>query len=118
MNSFQNHQRRTKKGKIKFFEDEEQDRFNLMQQDLLPFSVHYNVLIHPKNLGIVIPEIMKQNEKWVKEEKKLLDKHINMIIVENSKNYRKQKRAYDHGLASFIKKNYDNLSQKRWKYIL
>jgi len=41
-----------------------------MQNDILPFSIHYNQLIHPKNYDIMIPEIMKQNEKWVKEERK------------------------------------------------
>ena len=32
--------------------------------------------------------------------------------------YQKQRRDYDIQLANFIKKHYETLSEKRWKYIL
>ena len=42
-----------KKGRIKFAEDDEsQDKFNLTQTDLLPYSLHYNILIHPSNYDL------------------------------------------------------------------
>lgn len=68
---------KTKRARIKFLEEDDMaDRLNLMQTDILPYSIHYNLLIHPKNYDLTIPEIMKQNDKWVKEERKFFDKQI------------------------------------------
>lgn len=60
---------KARKFRIKFSEDEEdkQDRLNLIQTDIYPYSLHYNIVLHPKNYDITIPEIMKISEKWIKE---------------------------------------------------
>ena len=72
---------RNKKGRIKFYEEEETpDRLNLMQNDILPYSLHYNLVVHPKNYDIMVPEIMKQNEKWAREERKIFERHIEIIM--------------------------------------
>ncbi len=58
---------KTKKGRIKFYEEEEAvDRLNLMQTDILPYSTHYNLLIRPKNYDMTLPEMMKQHDKWIR----------------------------------------------------
>ena len=46
-----------KKARIKFYDDEEDkiDKYNLMQTDIFPYSIHYNLLIHPKNYDLTIP---------------------------------------------------------------
>ena len=46
-----------KKTRIKFYDDEEDkiDKYNLMQTDIFPYSIHYNLLIHPKNYYLNIP---------------------------------------------------------------
>lgn len=63
MNTFS----KSRKNRIKFHEiDDGNDRLNLMQVDIMPYSTHYNLLVHPKNYDISIPEIMKQHEKWVR----------------------------------------------------
>jgi hypothetical protein len=60
---------KSRRFRIKFSEDEDdkQDRLNLIQTDIFPYSMHYNIVVHPKNYDITIPEIMKVSEKWIKE---------------------------------------------------
>ena len=56
-----------KRGRIKFVQDDQaQDKFNLTQTDILPYSLHYNLLIHPGNYDVNISELIKMNEKWIK----------------------------------------------------
>lgn len=111
---------RSRRFRIKFSEEEEdkQDRLNLLQTDIYPYSTHYNILIHPKNYDITIPEIMKVSDRWAKEERRILDKHIDFVITAHEQRLLSQRRAYDRDLASFIARHYDSLSEKRWKYIL
>lgn len=110
---------KTRKYRIKFHETEDtNDRLNLIQADILPYSTHYNLLIHPKNYDIMIPEIMKQHEKWVREEKKVLEKHLEIILHEHAVLYTRQRRIYDYELAKYILKNYESLCERRWKYII
>jgi hypothetical protein len=54
---------KTRKGRIKFHENEEekQDKLNLMQTDILPYSLHYNLVVHPKNYDLSLAEMAKLN---------------------------------------------------------
>jgi hypothetical protein len=74
---------RGRKVRIKLYEDDsdKQNRLNLMQTDVLPYSLHYNLLIHPKNYDLALSEMAKFNEKWIKFERNLLEKYINLIIT-------------------------------------
>jgi hypothetical protein len=111
---------RSRRFRIKFSEEEEdkQDRLNLLQTDIYPYSTHYNILLHPKNYDITIPEIMKVSDRWAKEERRILDRHIDFVITAHEQRLLSLRRAYDRDLASFIARHYDSLSEKRWKYIL
>ena len=61
---------------------------------------------------------MKVSQKWIREEKRILDRHIELIIRSHELQYLSKRRRYDVDLAHYIKKNYDLFSEKRWKYII
>jgi hypothetical protein len=110
---------RSRRFRIKFSEEEDdKDKLNLLQADIYPYSTHYNLLIHPKNYDITIPEIMKVSDRWGKEERRILDRHIDLVIVAHENRLLTLRRAYDRDLATYIARHYDSLSEKRWKYIL
>lgn len=110
---------RSRRFRIKFSEDEDdKDKLNLLQADIYPYSTHYNLLIHPKNYDITIPEIMKVSDRWSKEERRILDRHIDLVIVAHENQLLALRRAYDRDLATYIARHYYSLSEKRWKYIL
>jgi hypothetical protein len=48
----------------------------------------------------------------------VFEKHIDIIVQENGILQRRERRHYDIELAQFINKYYDQLSEKRWKYII
>lgn len=59
-----------------------------MQTDILPYSVHYNLLSRPKNYDLTLPEIMKVSDKWIREEKKVFENLIDLVIQEHEVQFR------------------------------
>ena len=57
---------RKKTKKIKFMEEDDQEHFSggHSSSEVLPYSLHYNILMHPKNFGMMVPEMMKTSERW------------------------------------------------------
>jgi hypothetical protein len=50
--------------------------FGSPPSDILLYSQHYDYFYKPKSFQINIPDCMKQSEKWIAEEKKILNKII------------------------------------------
>ena len=65
-----------------------------------------------------IPENMKVSEKWISEERKILEQILEKIVFDHEKKKVEEKRKYDKKLAYFIKEKYETLSEKRWKCII
>ena len=54
-------------------------------------------------MEINIPESMKKNEKWVREEKAIYDRFLHQILETHEKQFRKERRIYDRELALYIR---------------
>lgn len=48
----------------------------------------------------------------------MLEKHIDLILSNHERDYIAKRRRYDIDLANYIRRNYDSLAEKRWKYII
>lgn len=74
--------------------------------DILLYSQHYDCFYKPKNYQINIPDSMKLSDKWIAEERRILNRIIKDILLQQWKQFCSDRAVYELRLAHFIKENY------------
>ncbi len=75
-------------------------------------------MIFPPNLQVRIPERMQQEGKWISTERDILSRILEAHLIKKEDEFRKKLQIYDADIATFIKKNYQEICNRRCKYII